>query len=649
MFRTTFYQNAAVVLSAFMRCGAQCLDDFYSTVRGKALQGGYITVLHTHGRNGQYHPYLHVLATSGGYEAHSERWEHLQYLPYAFLRRTWQWHLLTMLRQTLKTEAIQQLVDTCFRQYPDGLVTNVQKGAVPAQAHSVARYVAKYVVSPPIAVRRIDRYDGRRVVKPQIGTLDLSMSLVNENLLTSIVLFGWIPVVFFLFLLLPPRRAVGTSLLIGWLFLPVANYNLPGFLDYNKTTATCLSVFLAAAILDKDKRLWNFRPTKFDLPMLVWCLCPLATAVRNGLGMYDGLSAAIQQIILWGLPYMMGKAYFGDFEGLRELAIVLFIGGLIYIPLCLYEIKMSPQLHNTIYGFHQHDFSQTRRFSGWRPTVFLPHGLAVGLFMCMTSLIGTWLWYRMPSRIFPGRSVGWLVVLLIITSVLVKSSGALALLVLGLLVLFLSTMLRSWVLVLLLLVSFPLYTTARTVGGWSGDQLLALAQLGGSEERVESLLTRLRSEYYLVERAKLQPLLGWGAWGRSLVGDENYNVQSREGLFVKVIPDGFWIVIFGMYGLVGLASITIALLMPLLLLIRRLPASSWATPELAPVAVLTIVLGLYMLDNLMNYMANPLFTVVAGGVTEALRRPQFRRIKPLQQPLGGNKFITARANLANQT
>ena len=55
MFRTTFYQNAAVVLSAFMRCGAQCLDDFYSDVKGKALRGGSITVLHTYGRNGQYH------------------------------------------------------------------------------------------------------------------------------------------------------------------------------------------------------------------------------------------------------------------------------------------------------------------------------------------------------------------------------------------------------------------------------------------------------------------------------------------------------------------------------------------------------------------------------------------------------------------
>jgi Putative transposase len=120
-------------------------------------------VLHTHGRNGQYHPHLHLLATSGGYDAQSERWEHLHYLPYDLLRRQWQWHLLTMLRQTVATDTIKQLVDTCFTKYPNGLVTNVQKGAVPAQARSVARYVAKYVVSPPIAVRRIDCYDGARV------------------------------------------------------------------------------------------------------------------------------------------------------------------------------------------------------------------------------------------------------------------------------------------------------------------------------------------------------------------------------------------------------------------------------------------------------------------------------------------------------
>ncbi len=39
----------------------------------------------------------------------------------------------------------------------------MQKGTVPSQYQSVARYVATYVVSPPISVRRIDRYDGERV------------------------------------------------------------------------------------------------------------------------------------------------------------------------------------------------------------------------------------------------------------------------------------------------------------------------------------------------------------------------------------------------------------------------------------------------------------------------------------------------------
>jgi Transposase zinc-binding domain/Putative transposase len=133
MFRTTFYQNAAVVLSACMRCGAQCLDEVYSPIRGKALRGGYRIVIHTHGRNGQYHPHLHGIATSGGYDGLGERWEHRQYLPYELLRRKWQWHLLRMGRHPRKTAAMNHLVDTCFRKYPKGWVTNVQKGAGPSQ------------------------------------------------------------------------------------------------------------------------------------------------------------------------------------------------------------------------------------------------------------------------------------------------------------------------------------------------------------------------------------------------------------------------------------------------------------------------------------------------------------------------------------
>ena len=66
MFRPLFYQNAAELVHALMQCGARCLDDLYSEMQGKALKGGYITVIHTHGRNGQYHPHVHLIAASGG-------------------------------------------------------------------------------------------------------------------------------------------------------------------------------------------------------------------------------------------------------------------------------------------------------------------------------------------------------------------------------------------------------------------------------------------------------------------------------------------------------------------------------------------------------------------------------------------------------
>jgi hypothetical protein len=81
MCRTTFSQHAASVLRALMRCGAQCLDAFYSAGKGKALRGGSLTVLHTHGRNGQAPPHLPMLATSGGYDEAGGRWEHGGYMP----------------------------------------------------------------------------------------------------------------------------------------------------------------------------------------------------------------------------------------------------------------------------------------------------------------------------------------------------------------------------------------------------------------------------------------------------------------------------------------------------------------------------------------------------------------------------------------
>ena len=161
--RTPFYQNAEVLLSELMRGGVKCLDEFLSRVSRKPLKGGYIVVVQPHGRNGQDNPHLHIMATRGGWNQEAEKWVHLDYWPYEMLRKKWQWHLLTMLRQTLKTKEINRLVDTCFTRYPNGFITNVQTGEVPARYERLARYLATYVVSPPISLRRINYYQGSHV------------------------------------------------------------------------------------------------------------------------------------------------------------------------------------------------------------------------------------------------------------------------------------------------------------------------------------------------------------------------------------------------------------------------------------------------------------------------------------------------------
>ena len=161
--RTSFYRNAHVLLRPFMQCGGRCLDDVFRRLSGRRLTGGYTGVGQTHGRNGQYTPHRHIIATRGGLDKQAQEWVHLDYLPYPMLRKQWQWYGLTMLRQTLKTQQITRLVDLCYTRYPNGFVINVQKGDVPSRYESLARYLAKYVVSPPISLRRIDGYDGQRV------------------------------------------------------------------------------------------------------------------------------------------------------------------------------------------------------------------------------------------------------------------------------------------------------------------------------------------------------------------------------------------------------------------------------------------------------------------------------------------------------
>lgn len=434
------------------------------------------------------------------------------------------------------------------------------------------------------------------------------------NFLVPVTMIACIPAVLVTFMLLPPRRAVIVSCLVSWLFLPVAHYSLPGFPDYNKISAPAVAVLLGVILFDAD-RLLAFRPRLLDLPMLVWCLCPIGSSLTNGLGLYDGLTAAFNQVICYGIFYLMGRLYFSDLVGLRELAVGVFVGGLIYVPLCLYEIRMSPQLHRMVYGYHAHSFLQTLRFGGWRPTVFMSHGLAVGVWMATASIAGLWLWWSRALRYLWQIPTAPLVFILFVTTFMCKSLNADVLLIIGLGALAFIRMFRSALPISALVLGVVVYVLIRGPGLWTGDMLVDFAaQI--SENRAASLEFRLRNEDMLAAKAMQRPLFGWGGWNRSRVFDERGNDIS--------ITDSFWIIQFGSKGILGIGSFLVAALLPVGVLQRRLSARTWAHPLVAPVLALALLLILVMVDNLFNHMYNPIYIIVIGALT-ILRLPRLSR------------------------
>ncbi|MGD0540780.1 MAG: O-antigen ligase domain-containing protein [Tepidisphaeraceae bacterium] len=430
------------------------------------------------------------------------------------------------------------------------------------------------------------------------------MFAMRGNLLVPIALFGYIPFCFLLFAILPPRKAVIYNFIVAWLFLPMSDLPLHGFTDYNKMSAACVGVLVGAFVFDIDTIL-AFRPSIWDIPMFVWCTCPFISSYYNNLGPYDGLSGIAYQTTDWGLPYFIGRIYFNDLKGLRELAHGIILGGLLYVPLVWYEIRMSPQLHRIVYGYTQYEFAQSKRYGGWRPMVFMQHGLAVSMWMTTAAMTAFWLWWSKAVDRVMHIKMGWVALILFGTAAATHSVGAIALMGIALTVLWLTRVTRWSIWIILLSFGPPTWIFLRTTDLWTGRDAVEFLNQHDSRS-AQSLEVRLISERVLVDRALESPIYGWTGW-------KLYDKNEQEG--EHGVPDQMWVIAFGKYGLIGLTSMTISLLMPVLLLAWRIPVRYWSHPGAAPAAALGVLLTQHMSDLCFNAMVNPIFILCAGGLT----------------------------------
>jgi len=424
----------------------------------------------------------------------------------------------------------------------------------------------------------------------------------------SIVLVGWIPVCAAFFLLFRPVRALVLSYLVGWLLLPMAKIEIHGFWDVDKVLATNAGVILGT-LLFHSRQFRGYKVNLADIVLVVFAVGTCATSLANGLGAYDGVSSIAKRLFRYAIPFWFGRAFIKDRRDLLEAGRLIVYGAAMYAVLAVWEWRMSPQIHKTLYGLFQHSFGQHARWGFYRPVVCFPHALALGTFFAWTSLVGFSLWRSGHLRPVMGIPAVCFVVLLLVGLLASMSFGPWGLFGFGLVLLVCRTRGRWRRLVWVPAICAVLWMAGRYTGLTDGKWMsAAVAQV--SPERAHSLQGRIDSDTLLIERAKERPILGWSTWDRNRVLDE----RGRK----LAITDGLWIILLGSFGLVGLSSFYLWWYCPLLL-------SRRAGPELEnePVIMpLLIAVGLQAVNFLFNGFLSPVLTLLSGGMVTSMTRMQ---------------------------
>ena len=435
----------------------------------------------------------------------------------------------------------------------------------------------------------------------------------------QLTMLAWLPIVFYLFKIYAPRQAVIVSFIGGLLFLPEkAGFRLPLIPDYQGMVATCYGIVLAILVYDFE-RIKEFKLAWIDLPMLIWCICPVFSSISNDLGVYDGVNEAITQSVTWGLPYFLGRFYLNNLDAQRELALNIIKGGLLYVPLCLYESRMSPQIHKIFYGYYPHlsGIAQAYRLGGYRPMVFMEHGLMVGMWMMIVALIAFWLWQSKTLSIIWRIPLSKWLIAIIFTFVLCRSMSAYGYFFYGLIILFSAKWLHTRLFLCLLIAGIIYYLYASVTGHFNSEPIVSFVGNVINPERSQSLEYRFENEALLAEHARDKLLFGWGGWGRNRIYEENWH-----GIIEDIaITDSLWILAFGINGLVGLISLITSLILPAIRFCFVYPVKTWLDSKVAPAAVLAVVLILFVLDCLLNDMFNPVFPLISGGLSGLLIQP----------------------------
>jgi hypothetical protein len=419
--------------------------------------------------------------------------------------------------------------------------------------------------------------------------------MIVGNTFSFFMLAIWPLLTLYLFATRSTYNAIFVSIVGGYMLLPeLVEFDFPFIPALDKHSIPALSIVVAFVIV-KRKRL-RLLPTDrlTKCLVLLFIFAPLLSFFSNqevvfngqvlvkGINLYDVLSLSIGQALLL-LPMLIGFQLCRRPEQLSRLLSLFVMTALLYALPILFEVRFSPQLHTWVYGFFPHSFGQQIRNEGYRPVVFLGHGLLVANFVSL-ALAFISILIRLKITLINGVPNLPIFLILVFLLIFCKSLAALIFAIVMVPVILMGPMSFVRLCTLIIASILLIYPMMMIFELFPHDKIVHLFGLI-DPSRAQSLQFRFSNEVELVEHVKSKIFFGWNGWGRSRLATST--------------TDSYWIILFGKYGLLGLFSffsLITLLIWRGLKVAARLP--NGRSRHL--LVLVSFVISIFMLDQLVN-------------------------------------------------
>ena len=396
----------------------------------------------------------------------------------------------------------------------------------------------------------------------------------------------------------------------AWLLVPPVVLHVGPWLiareDWVRVWPLCLAIPFIG------RRLFQF--SLLDLPMILFCLCPLVAGIANETPVLDAFNETKKEFLYWFFPYWFGRHAIESRASRHLFAWILIAGcGICVLPV-VYEISHGPVIAGWFTGGESLAWRGADRGGSFRPSLFFPTGFVLTMFFawsCILSFAFARSFLMRQSHPFSevelqrsSQQYGIACVstgaLFFVLLVACRSLGSIVLGTLG--AVSCVALPRKWRGIwLICLIAIPsIYIVSRITGIASAERIVAGAKQFTSETRADSLGYRLRAEEIVFDRMKDHWWLGFGTWGGWTLGKP-----------APIALDGFWLFCLTRTGMISVLCWWMMVALPCGWL-------TWCRTWHALTAVefaFALIVCLSLVDGMFNYFSEAPLLMCIGLIT----------------------------------